>query len=58
MMTSVSKEDLDDIAGGGHGDAESAQDVECDLASGAWGFLQGAWTFDVVEVLWSGVALR
>ena len=28
------------------------------LASAAYGFLQGAWPFGVVEVIWSGVALR
>jgi hypothetical protein len=28
------------------------------LAASAYGFLQGAWPFGVVEVLWSGVALR
>ena len=28
------------------------------LASAAYGFLQGAWPFGVVEVVWSGVALR
>jgi hypothetical protein len=29
----------------------------CLLAS-AYGFLQGAWPFGVVEAVWSGVALR
>ena len=28
------------------------------LASSAYGFLQGAWPFGVIEVVWSGVALR
>jgi hypothetical protein len=28
------------------------------LASSAYGFLQGAWPFGVVEFVWSGVALR
>lgn len=28
------------------------------LASSAYGFLQGAWPFGVVESVWSGVALR
>ena len=28
------------------------------LAASAYGFLQGAWPFGVVELLWSGVALR
>ncbi len=28
------------------------------LASAAYGFLQGAWPFGVVEVIWSGVAVR
>lgn len=28
------------------------------LASAAYGFLQGAWPFGVVEIIWSGVALR
>ncbi len=28
------------------------------LASSAYGFLQGAWPFGVVELAWSGVALR
>ena len=28
------------------------------LLSAAYGFLQGAWPFGVVEVIWSGVALR
>ena len=27
------------------------------LASSAYGFLQGAWPFGIVEVIWSGVAL-
>jgi hypothetical protein len=27
------------------------------LASSAYGFLQGAWPFGVVEFVWSGVAL-
>jgi hypothetical protein len=28
------------------------------LASSAYGFMQGAWPFGVVEVIWSGVAAR
>jgi hypothetical protein len=28
------------------------------LASSAYGFLQGAWPFGVVELIWAGVALR
>jgi hypothetical protein len=28
------------------------------LASSVYGFLQGAWPFGVVEVVWCGVALR
>lgn len=28
------------------------------LASSAYGFLQGAWPFGVVELVWSGVAWR
>ena len=28
------------------------------LLSSAYGFLSGVWPFGVVEVLWSGVALR
>ena len=28
------------------------------LLSSAYGFLQGAWPFGVVELVWSGVALR
>jgi hypothetical protein len=28
------------------------------LASAAYGFLQGAWPFGVVELAWAGVALR
>jgi hypothetical protein len=28
------------------------------LASAAYGFLQGAWPFGVVEIIWSGVAVR
>ena len=28
------------------------------LLSSAYGFLAGAWPFGVVEVIWSGVALR
>ena len=28
------------------------------LASSAYGFLQGAWPFGVVELIWSSVALR
>ena len=28
------------------------------LASSAYGFLQGAWPFGVVEAIWSGIALR
>lgn len=31
--------------------------VAC-LASSAYGFLQGAWPFGVVELIWSGVAAR
>lgn len=31
--------------------------LSCVLAS-AYGFLQGAWPFGVVELVWSGVALR
>ncbi len=31
--------------------------VSC-LAASAYGFLQGAWPFGVVEFVWSGVALR
>lgn len=31
--------------------------LACVLAS-AYGFLQGAWPFGVVELVWSGVALR
>jgi hypothetical protein len=31
--------------------------VSCALGS-AYGFLQGAWPFGVVEAVWSGVALR
>lgn len=31
--------------------------VSCLLAS-AYGFLQGAWPFGVVELVWSGVALN
>ena len=31
--------------------------VAC-LASSVYGFLQGAWPFGVVEVVWCGVALR
>jgi hypothetical protein len=31
--------------------------VAC-LASSGYGFLQGAWPFGVVELIWSGVALR
>jgi len=31
--------------------------ASCVLAS-AYGFLQGAWPFGVVEAIWSGVALR
>lgn len=27
------------------------------LASSAYGFLQGAWPFGIVELVWSGVAL-
>jgi hypothetical protein len=27
-------------------------------ASSAYGFLQGAWPFGVVELIWAGVALR
>ena len=28
------------------------------LASSAYGFLQGAWPFGIVELIWSAVALR
>jgi hypothetical protein len=28
------------------------------LAASTYGFLQGAWPFGVVELVWSGVALR
>ncbi len=28
------------------------------VAAAAYGFLQGAWPFGVVELIWSGVALR
>ena len=28
------------------------------LLSSAYGFLQGAWPFGVVELIWAGVALR
>lgn len=28
------------------------------LLSGAYGFLAGAWPFGVVEVIWSGIAVR
>jgi len=28
------------------------------VASAVYGFLQGAWPFGVVEVIWSGVAVR
>ncbi len=28
------------------------------LASSLYGFLQGAWPFGIVELVWSGVALR
>jgi hypothetical protein len=28
------------------------------LAASAYGFLQGAWPFGVVELVWSGVAVR
>lgn len=28
------------------------------LAASVYGFLQGAWPFGVVELVWSGVALR
>lgn len=31
--------------------------VAC-LASSAYGFLQGAWPFGVVEIVWAGVAFR
>ncbi|MEX2246297.1 MAG: hypothetical protein WEC75_06390 [Dehalococcoidia bacterium] len=27
------------------------------LASAAYGFLQGAWPFGVIEIVWAGVAL-
>ena len=28
------------------------------VASSAYGFLQGAWPFGVVELIWAGVAIR
>jgi NADH:ubiquinone oxidoreductase subunit 6 (subunit J) len=28
------------------------------LAAAAYGFLQGAWPFGVLEVIWAGIALR
>ena len=28
------------------------------LASSVYGFLQGAWPFGIVELIWSGVAVR
>ena len=28
------------------------------LAASAYGFLQGAWPFGVVELIWAGIALR
>jgi hypothetical protein len=28
------------------------------LTASAYGFLQGAWPFGVIETIWSGVALR
>jgi len=28
------------------------------MAASVYGFLQGAWPFGVVEIVWSGVALR
>ena len=31
--------------------------VAC-VASSVYGFLQGAWPFGVVEIIWSGVALQ
>ena len=31
--------------------------ISCALGS-AYGFLQGAWPFGLVEAIWSGVALR
>jgi len=31
--------------------------LSCALAS-AYGFLQGAWPFGIVEAVWAGVALR
>jgi hypothetical protein len=31
--------------------------VAC-LASSAYGFLQGAWPFGVVELIWAGVAIQ
>ncbi len=31
--------------------------VAC-LASSMYGFLQGSWPFGIVELVWSGVALR
>jgi len=31
--------------------------VAC-LASSLYGFLQGAWPFGVVEIVWAGVAVR
>lgn len=31
--------------------------VAC-LASSAYGFLQGAWPFGVIEIIWSAIALK
>ncbi len=31
--------------------------VAC-LASSSYGFLQGAWPFGVIELIWAGVAVR
>ena len=28
------------------------------VASSAYGFMQGAWPFGIVELVWSGIALR
>jgi hypothetical protein len=28
------------------------------LASSSYGFLQGAWPFGIVELIWSGIAVR
>ena len=31
--------------------------LSCELGS-AYGFLQGAWSFGIVEAIWAGVAVR